>query len=168
MDSLFQNREHDDRHKSIAIRMLRPYGMAADDDDGILLETREEFECSTELASILCKIDRNPMSDHYWWEPARNLIGKWDGKLADLMWPLGYFWVLEIDAGELPGGPFPDPADIGPPKQFSGARFVYDGLRALGLRFSDAEFFDQFLIMKADLGRHLARDPEDYGCSDMP
>lgn len=81
------------------------------------------FELRDQLATILAAIDGAPEAVAYQCEPQRNCEGEWHGQLAYLMADIGFFWVLEMEPGNLPGGPFPDPPHVGPPLPDTGAAF---------------------------------------------
>ena len=113
-------------------------------------------ELTDDLANSLTTIRNHPFAHAYRSEPCRLPDGTWLGELWWLMWPLGFIWLLEIDQGELPAGPFPEPELGHRPAANTGADFIYMALKAMGLRFIDEEFRDQFHVMVADLRRELS------------
>lgn len=122
-------------------------------------------ELAVKLADILAYIRNDERARRYVIPPRRKVDGSWAGELAQLMWPLGFFWTVDIDEGEFPSGPFPEPEIGGRPVADTGADFIYIALHAIGLQFSDAEFRDQFTLLRLKLAQDFECD-EDEGESD--
>lgn len=118
-------------------------------------------ELVTELAEIVSDIRGSWLAQAYAYVPHRTAAGTWLGELWRLMWPLGYFWRLELDPPNSPAGPFPEPEVGSRPAAGTGADFIYMAMRTIGLRFSDEEFREQFHVLVADLNRELSDGSEE-------